>query len=135
MRGVLLAACLWTTAAGCGSDCDPEDIDGTYLATTEELSGNCGALGSFVVQYNKGETTTESGCVIDYERLSEDGCTADRAVTCSNSADDTRSAGVGSITQEDGGETSTGTLQITIRTISTGAMQCSSAYRVTYERQ
>lgn len=135
-RAIIMASLACIASAGCGADCDPEDIDGTYTATSTELSGGtCGSLGTFVIQYDHGSQTTASGCTIDYERLSDDQCTAERAVTCTNTADDIEAKGVGAVTQKPGGESITGTISLTQKRISTGATMCQSTYSLTYARQ
>jgi hypothetical protein len=139
-RGRMRFLFAWTAVvvalAGCGQqECSPEDVDGTYLVETREISGDCGGIGTIVAQYNRGTQTAESGCVVDYERLSDDQCTAERAVTCTNTADGFRTTGVGSVTQEPGGGSAAGTLMMTLSNLSNGSTVCSSTYAATYTRQ
>lgn len=130
----LLAVAAMTALAACSDDCDPADIDGTYIARTREISGDCGDMGTVVVQYDKGRATVDTGCVVDHEELSEDRCTADRTVTCANASTDLLTEAVGTVTQEPGGERAGGMLSISMETLSTGQAQCYSVYEVEYER-
>lgn len=118
---------------GCGSQCAKEEIDGTYAVTTTERSGTCGSLPEYVVQYQDGETVADTGCTINYERVSKDQCTTEQSLSCQN-ADGTSSEGVGVVTQEPGGATATGTLSVTIKDAS-GSVVCMSTYDATYTRQ
>lgn len=121
---------------GCGGDeCRVEDVDGTYLATTTEVSGTCGDAGSFVLQYNSGEEVVDSGCIVDYERLSDNQCTAERSVTCTSAADNRITKGSATVTSEPGGDRAEGIATMTVLNMTTGATVCVSTYEIVYERQ
>ena len=121
---------------GCGEmECEP--FDGTYLAATSERSGTCGPVGETLVQMRDGEQVGgDAGCVVDYDRVTENNCKTERSVTCTSQADGLVITGVGVFEADDeSGSSASGVLTMTVKSLSTGATQCSSTYDVTYTRQ
>lgn len=131
----LCIICSLSGVFGCGQHCEQSDLDGTYLVhAVERPNGTCGAFTDFVVQVHNGEQVASSDCTVDYERVSEDACTTERALTCPEGAG-YESVGVGKITQEPGGETVSGILSVTVNDLANNTIACVSTYDLTYRRQ
>jgi|SRR5688500_13106708 len=114
--------------------CDPGDVRGTYFASFQTISGNCGDQASALVAIDE---TASDGCEnLSAPVRSENDCKVETHQSCEyeefaigatiETVAVTRNSGDGSLV--------TGTVTMTIRD-ARGGLACTGTYRVTYERQ
>lgn len=136
MRTTAATAAVLLTACGGDPECSKKDRNGTYLLEAETVSGSCGAQDSTLVNLSSGEEPAGGGCTIHNEGWSDDECSLTRDFTCSFPADDLVVRYLAVTNQDDDeGALLDGTMSITARYISTGALICSGTYSVTMTRQ
>ena len=118
---------------GCGPECSLEDRTGTYLMSFNEVSGGCGPIDPEIARLDGSGTDPGPGCTLEYERVSEDQCSLERATSCQSSGLDIELEGV--TNQEPGseGDLLTGTAEVDV--YDSGALVCSSIYQITARRQ
>ena len=120
------------------SSCDPASREGSYLATFETLSGDCGDQASALLRLDADADPADSGCSrLSEDRWSDGNCTLERSLVCpyDSFAPGATISSVGITTQRDSsGETITGTMTITVKDAD-GITLCLGTYRMTAARQ
>lgn len=123
------------TSGGGGEEALPVSCDpvtqrlGTYLMHLERVNGTCGEPPDSLVRL---EANGGEGCVLDADDVwSDNGCTLDRAVSCTTAAGTSSFVGV-STQRDQSGSRITGLATITLRD---ALGTCVGTYRITYTRQ
>lgn len=119
------------------SSCDPAARVGTYFATFDVISGDCGDQASGLIRVG-GDANAASGCrLIAQDRWSDGNCTLERSMQCPFDEFE-RGATIETIaitTQRDeDGDRMTGTMTMTVWEAS-GQAVCLGTYRMVAERQ
>lgn len=106
-------------------ECSLDSRNGSYLFELDEISGDCGPVPSQVVIIDT-QNPAEEGCVVGYNRFSDDECTNETEVTCLDDGLTIEATGV--VNQENANHL-TGTITFDIEGV------CFSTYNATYTRQ
>lgn len=133
---IILVSCGSDPSESSGPDselvCSSSDRSGTYLGTINEISGNCGGSGTFLVNID----SINPQCFLKYDRWSENDCKNERAFWCNDQANGVRFDYTGITKQMDNsGNEIRGTITMIASDLYSGQTLCISTYNVFYERQ
>lgn len=111
--------------------CHKDDIDGDYLISYDETSGNCGSLANILIQYKNGKPSQAlaENCELNRSGLSDDECEGSSQITCyfADENGDYSIVVTSHEEQQDGGDKVVGT--VTVRSAyDSGAQICYSSY-------
>lgn len=133
---VLALVCVLTACGDTGASCPR--FDGVYLASYDELSGDCGALPADLDTYDPSDPAPAipADCTVRHMDASEDGCDVESDVECPTTFTDGTRGTVRRVVSahKDGAESAHGTLELRLAA-GDGSRICRSVYDVAITRR